>query len=258
MTNATEKKPKWVEIGRSTSSPTKNTERKEVKVDDYYVVVGFEVNNPEAFVNDVQDLGANSARYGNGFGHAFYYVVKNKVVTKVFSFGPLGVPDDSPDAPKLGWLDKGSRIDTESNKYDRGAVIKDGRKNARPGTPDYAVKELVKGFKIPLTLKQGLSIEKETEAVRQKIITGKQKYTVYMNDTCAETARDVLSSAGIDTPAGKGFVKHSGVASFPLVYATNPYMWHKNFVASGSVEVSKNLSDSDPSKLVGSKDPLFK
>jgi hypothetical protein len=193
-----------------------------VKPDEYYVVVGFEVNNPLAFVDDVQDLGVHSARYGNGFGHAFYYVVKNKKVSKFFSFGPS-------DEGKIGWNDKGSEDREELNKYDRGAFIKDGRKNARQGTPDYAIEEVVTAFKIPLTPNQGVTLENKTEEMRQKIITGKQKYTVYMNDTCAETARDLIVDSGIDTPDGSGWVKHGDVAKFPLVKAVNPYMWHKNF-----------------------------
>jgi hypothetical protein len=250
MAEQAEKKVQWTEIGRSITSPTKNTERKEVRVDDYYVVVGFEVNNPEAFVNDVQDLGAHSLAYGNGFGHAFFYIVKNRVVSKVFSFGPSGVG-------KVGWFDAGAGDTEPSNKYNS-APIKDGVKNARPGTPDYGISEVVKAFKIPLTLKQGISLERETEEMRQKIIKGKQKYTVYMNDTCAETARDVLSEAGIDTPGGKGAIKDSSaVVKFPLVYATNPYMWHKNFKASGREELSGKLRSPNPSLLLGFGDPLL-
>jgi hypothetical protein len=256
MSEPTDKKPSWVEIGRSTTTPTTNTQRKEVKVDDYYVVVGFEVNNPDAFVNDVQDLGAPSRRDGSSFGHAFYYVVKNKVVSMLLSFGPAsGVDPASKEAPKIGWLDKGSRSDTAPNKYDTGALIKDGRKNARLGTPDYGISELVTAFKIPLTLKQGLALEKETQAMREQISSGKQKYTVYMNDTCAETARDVLSSAGIDTPSGAGAVKHSGVANFALVYAVNPYMWHKNFAKSAYQKGSRPAEGEWTPKL-GGKEPI--
>jgi hypothetical protein len=226
-----------------------------VKPDEYYVVVGFEVNNPLAFVDDVQDLGVHSARYGNGFGHAFYYVVKNKVVTKVLSFGPIRVDEGSENAPKVGWLDKGSRIDTAPNKYDRWAVIKDGLKNQRPGTPDYGISELVTAFKIPLTPKQGFNVEKETEAMREKIINGKQKYTVYMNDTCAETARDLLADSGIETPDGSGWVKHGDVAKYPLVKAVNPYMWHKNFTKS-TYQMATRPAEKAWVPSLGSTDPI--
>lgn len=62
-------KQKWIEIGRSFTSPVKNTKRKEVKVDEYYVVVGFEVNVPDAFINGTQDVGID-------YGHAFFMLLK--------------------------------------------------------------------------------------------------------------------------------------------------------------------------------------
>ena len=189
-----------------------------MRVDDYYVVVGFEVNNPHAFVNDTQDLAVD-------YGHAFFYEVKNAVVHRVFSFGPNA-------AGKVGWIDKGGP-DFMPNAFNIGAILKDGYKNARPGTPDYGISEKITAFKVPLTIAEGLALEKETDAMRQKIISKKQKYTAYMNDTCAEAARDVLDAAGINTPSGSGWIKHSGMASFALVKAINPYMWHKNFAKSG-------------------------
>ena len=77
MATEPEKKTNWMEIGRSTTTATTNTKRKEVKVDDYYLVVGFEVNEPAAFKNGTQDLAID-------YGHAFFYVVKNNVISKVF------------------------------------------------------------------------------------------------------------------------------------------------------------------------------
>jgi LysM repeat protein len=216
-----------------------------IVVPEYYVVVGFEVNNPEAFVNETHNLAVD-------YGHAFFYVVLNKVVTKFFSFGPSG-------GGEVGWFDKGSA--TEPNKYNTGAIIKDGYKNARPGTPDYGISEKIKVFKISLTISQGVKLEAETDTVRNKIISGKQKYTAYLNDTCAETARDVLTSAGIETPSGSSKVKHSGVANFPIAYAVNPYMWHSSFIKAGKVETSftppvTSMKKWTPS--IGYKDPIFR
>jgi len=70
----------WVKIGSSETSPVENKRRAQVFVDSYYVVVGFEVNNPKAFVDNVQDLAVD-------YGHAFLYVVKNTTIVKSFSFG---------------------------------------------------------------------------------------------------------------------------------------------------------------------------
>ena len=152
MATTKEKKSQWIEIGRSVRSDPKNTTRKEVRVDDYYVVVGFEVNNPHAFVNDTQDLAVD-------YGHAFFYEVKNAVVHRVFSFGPNA-------AGKVGWIDKGGP-DFMPNAFNIGAILKDGYKNARPGTPDYGISEKITAFKVPLTIRaihlapQGLSFPGE-------------------------------------------------------------------------------------------------
>jgi hypothetical protein len=78
-----------------------------------------------------------------------------------------------------------------------------------------------------------------------------------MNDTCAETARDVLHAADISTPSGSGPVKHSGIVNAPIAYAVNPYAWHQNFKKAGYAEVVGKLDDADPSLLVGAADPLF-
>ena len=232
---------KWAQQASSTTTPVENKTRKEVLVDEYHVVVGFEVNEPAAFKDDTQDLAVD-------FGHAFFYVAKNNVITKVFSFGPN-------DIGKVGWADRGSRNDP--NAYNTGAILKDGRKNARPGTPDYDIPDTVSAFKIKLTIKQGAALERETEAMRQKIISGKQKYTAYMNDTCAETARDVLLAANVSTPSGSGAVKHSGIVNAPIAYAVNPYMWHKNFKKAGYAEVAKKLESKEAAELLGKSDPLF-
>jgi hypothetical protein len=242
MATTPEPKPAWKEIGRSVTTPTSKTERKEVKVDDYYVVVGFEVNNPSAFVDDVQNLDVS---HGGDYGHAFFYVVKNKLITKVFSFGPSG-------KGKVGWFDQGSRYSVTNT----GALIKDGYKSARPGTPDYGVTEKITAFKIALTHNQGRRLEVETDSLRSKIDSGKQKYTVWVNDTCAETARDLLSSAGVETPSGSGWIKYSGLLDKGSVYAVNPYMWAKNFSKSTSPKAEGNMTI-DPTKWVGRPDPLF-
>jgi hypothetical protein len=232
----------WTEVGRSTTTERSNRVRKEVELDDYYVVIGFEVNNVDAFKDNIQDLAVD-------YGHAFFYIVKNKAVGKWFSFGPA--------APgKNGWFDKGDRIG--QNAYNSGAAIKDGYKNARPGNADYKISETVKAFKIVLTQKQGKDLEAETDAVRKDVRDGKQQYTAYMNDTCAETARDILTKANIPTPEGSGKIKHSGIAPFSVAYAVNPYMWHHNFKKSGSVEASMLLERG----MVwlppfGQADPLF-
>jgi hypothetical protein len=232
---------KWVEIGRSTTSSPDNKKRAEVKVDDYYVVVGFEVNNASAFKDDTQDLAID-------YGHAFFYVVKNKVIVKLLSFGPGG-------AGKTGWFNRGSS--EAPNGYNTGAFIKDGYQNSRPGDADYPITETVKAFKINLTQKQGTDLVAVTENARKDIKSGKQRYTAYLNDTCAETARDILKKASITTPSGSGKVKHSDIVSFPIAYAVNPYMWHHNFKKEGKTEVTYKPPYASWRPPTGEMDPIF-
>jgi hypothetical protein len=218
----------WEEIGRSTTSPIENKERKEVKVDEYYVVVGFEVNHPEAFVDNTHDLAVD-------YGHAFFYVVKNKVVSKFLSFGPAGVGKVVPYSP-----------------------IKDGYANARPGTPDYGIDDKVKAFKIILTVKQGIKLEAKTEERRKLIISKKLKYTAWSNATCANTARSVLSDAGINTPSGDSNVKKSDVLGKVFIpWQVNPYKWHDSFVKAKQKEVTYVPPSKGWTVSVGDADPIF-
>lgn len=243
--NKDDKKPQWLKVGESTTSPVANKERKEILVDEYYVVVGFEVSLP-AFKDGTHDLAIS-------FGHAFFYIVKNNIISRLFSFGPI-------ERSKVGWNGWGS--ETDPNKFDTLAIVKDGSKGRRRGTPDYGIDSLVSAFKIPLTAKQGLRLIVETDEVRLKINRFKQMYAPYMNDTCAETARDLLSSADIETPSARGFVKHSGSLSFPVAYADNPYMWHENFTKTkfktGSFMPPPADPDTDKKWVpkIGNRDPI--
>lgn len=249
MVNATTTTPKpdekqWKAVATSTMTPTDNKKRKEVELkDSYYVVVGFEVNSPAAFVNNTHDLAED-------YGHAFFYTVRNNIIQQRFSFGPNGLG-------KTGWFDSGGRNRGTPNNYDTGAILKDGFKNSRPGTPDYGISEKILSFKITLTKKQAEELENNTRKVREQIISGKQQYTAYINDTCAETARDILSESGIDTPSGTGKIKHSDIANFPVAYAVNPYMWHHNFKNSGYKEINYEADERSWLPPLGAKDPLF-
>jgi hypothetical protein len=227
---------KWAQIGRAVTSPMERTDRAIVNIGPPYVVVGFEVNQTEAFTLDtintldykIMKLAGVGEKHwvhhlDKDYGHAFFYVVSYGVVVKFFSFGPAG-------AGKIGWSNRGSRTPGEPNAWNQGAVLKDGYANSRPGTPDYGISEITKLFKISLTKDQYKRLIKETNRIREKIKKGEEKYTAYVNDTCAETARDVLDAAGISTPSGSGFVNQSGA---PWVHAINPYMWHHRFKEAG-------------------------
>jgi len=223
----------WVSIGSSYTSPVENRIRAQVSVDNYYVVVGFEVNNPKAFVNGIQDLAID-------YGHAFIYLVKNMEIAGAVSFGPNG-------AGKIGWFNKGRTMTSK----------KDGQQNGRPATADYPVREPVKAFRIPVSKQQALRLLKEIKDLRKEIDEGDVEYSALMNDTCAETVKEVLDDADIETPSASGWIKHSKVLSFRFVYAANPYKWHKQF-KERYVETSytpEELGEWIPA--VGGEDPIF-
>jgi hypothetical protein len=233
----------WTEIGRSETSPTENKVRKEVKLDSYYVVVGFEVNKPEALVDGTHDLSID-------YGHAFFYLVKNGKIVIAFSFGPDG-------PGKVGWFGKGDRI--IRNEYNFGALLKDGSRNSRPGTPDYPITERVRAFQIKLSLGQAKRLEIETKKLRSEIFSQETQYNAIMNDTCAETAKEILDDAGIETPSGYGPVKHSQILPFSISYSVNPYKWHENFRVGGYQErtYKPDVVPSDWHPPIGITDPIF-
>jgi len=223
----------WVKIGSSETSPVENKRRAQVFVDSYYVVVGFEVNNPKAFVDNVQDLAVD-------YGHAFLYVVKNTTIVKSFSFGPNG-------PGKVGWFNKGKMMTSKKN----------GIHNGRPGNADYPITALVKAFKVSISMHQAAVLQKEIDNLRSEINSGKLEYSAIMNDTCAETARDVLEEAGVQTPSGSGWVKHGRMLNFPVAYAVNPYSWYTNFKAKQPEMKFRPNESSEWTPKVGDDDPIF-
>lgn len=217
---------RYMEIGRSTTTPTQQTERKEVKIIAPYVVVGFEVNNPNghAFDNLVQNLDIGA---GGDYGHAFFYLVEDGKIVRLFSFGPAA------QRGKVGWLDLGEKYPAARN----GAIIKDGYADARPATANYPVTEVTRLFRVEITMAQAGQLKKEIDFLAKDISKGKASYTVWLNDTCAETARDLLDKADIKTPAGAGEVNAPSIGKmwFTMV---NPYMWHHNFKRAGFKEAT--------------------
>ncbi|CAP02963.1 hypothetical protein ABSDF_p20021 (plasmid) [Acinetobacter baumannii SDF] len=202
----------------------KNEPLTTVILNEYVVVVGFEVNHPNAFV--IQDNGwftksnERTQLLDIDYGHAFFYVTKNDVVEVFFSFGPYG-------AGKDGWFNKGNS--RSPNGWNTGAVVKNGYASSRPGTPDYPITEKATLYRMLVSEKMAKKIIDETNTIRSEIISGDQKYTAWVNDTCAETAYDILVNYISNLPMGTGAVKQSGA---PVLKVINPYMWHYNFTKS--------------------------
>ncbi len=190
-----------------------------------YVVIGFEVNQPGAFTQDKALFMKHWVHHLNvDYGHGFFYVVdEHGKVVRFFSFGPAG-------PGKIGWFNSGDP---------KAAPIKDGSSSSRPGTPDYPISEATRLFRIMLTKDKYEKLIRETDKERARIISGKHKYTAWVNDTCAESARDVLSAAGIATPSGAGFISAPPVK----IYAVTPYKWHYNFKKEGFKEARIGAND---------------
>jgi len=223
----------WISVGSSQTSPIENMKRAHVALDSYYVVIGFEVNELEAYKNDVHDLALD-------YGHAFFYLVKNTKIINSFSFGPWGVG-------KVGWFNNGEHLTYKKN----------GEQNARPGTADYPIREDVKAFKLAISHSQANALHKEVNSIRVEIAKGQLRYSAIMNDTCAETAKEILDEVDIVTPSGSGWVKNSHIASFPIVYAVNPYSWHDKFKKSHPEKKFTPGALGEWRPALGAADPIF-
>ncbi|MDE9618603.1 hypothetical protein [Citrobacter portucalensis] len=174
--------------------------------DKYILTVGFEVNYPEAFHNDVLNLSID-------YGHAFFYVSRcpnlsdKEIIDTFFSFGPLT-------------LGENGKITDEYN-------------GKRPANTRYAITEKTKLFRLRISKEQAQKINKNSNAFTEKVTNGEIYYDTSLNDTCAETARDILSASQIPTPDGHGAIIGTGniitdIVSYSLAMV-NPYMWFKNF-----------------------------
>lgn len=231
--SADDRVEKWVPIGSSKTSPVENKTRANVSLDRYYVVIGFEVNNRKAFVNDIQDLAVD-------YGHAFIYLVKNVEISGSISFGPNG-------PGKIGWFNN-NRVLTYK---------KDGQQNGRPATADYPIREPVKAFKLPVSKQQATLLLESMAELRREIDAGEVEYSALINDTCAETVKEMLDDAKVQTPSASGWIRHSGILSFRFVYAANPYMWHKKLKEK---HVEMSFVPDTPGEwfvIAGEDDPIF-
>lgn len=164
----------------------------------YILTVGFEVNYPNAYVNRTQDLSVD-------YGHAFFYITKDDVVTVFFSFGPNGAATP------------GKFTDEYTGR--------------RPGNTSYGIGEITELYRFTITEKQAKDVKTAADAFTAKVNAGKEFYTASMNDTCAETARDILAEGGVSTPNGSGPVKGGGV-DWVTTHGSfvNPYRWNEDFL----------------------------
>ncbi|EBK3282590.1 hypothetical protein CKH23_17545 [Salmonella enterica] len=154
-----------------------------------------------AFVNGVHNVGKDT-------GHAFFYITESNSIRTFFSFGPVGTAIPG----KM------------TNEYT----------GARQGTTSYGITEMSTFFRFQITKDQVDEIIQIADLFTIDVNNGKEKYDISLNDTCAESARDILSDSGIDTPDGSGPVTGTGSAFIDWVTEmgsfVNPYEWHRNFL----------------------------
>jgi len=169
----------------------------QIKRKKYILTVGFEVNYPKAFTDGIQDLSID-------YGHAFFYVTKNDKVEIFFSFGPKGL--------------------AVPGKYT------DEYSGERPGNTNYSITEITRLFRLIISEEMAIKVKKNSDMFTAKVNAGTEYFYAFMNDTCAETARDILSKSGISTPPGSGPVKgvdHDRITTRGSF--VNPYKWHFDF-----------------------------
>lgn len=169
----------------------------QIKRKSYVLTVGFEVNHPEAYVGGVQDLSID-------YGHAFFYLTKNNIVTVFFSFGPKGLAVPG--------------------------KITDEYSGARPGDTSYGITEVTRLFRLKISEEMAGKVSKASKVFTEKVNAGSEHYYAFMNDTCAETARDVLIDGGVSTPSGSGPIKGVGADEITMAGSfVNPYKWYDSF-----------------------------
>jgi len=175
----------------------------------YRLVMGFEVNNPAAFAGGVHNLNID-------YGHTFFYLVDNdNKISSVFSFGPAVSVAEKDD---VVW--------------------------GVEGALDYGISEASKLFSIDINPLQYFSIKSDVSKYR---FIPTEKYWTALNNTCAESAVDVLGKwyLGLGLPSGKSPIKvpddfsaitdKYGVTSKGIsnISLTNPYALFNQMVAAG-------------------------
>jgi len=185
------------EISGADSPDDVNITNVQIKRKVYILTVGFEVNHPEAYVGGVQDLSID-------YGHAFFYVTKNNIVTVFFSFGPKGFAEPG--------------------------KITDEYSGARPGDTSYAITEVTRLFRLKISEEMAGEVSKASKVFTEKVNAGSEHYYAFKNKTCAATSRDMLIECGVTTPSGSGPIKGVGVDWLTMKGSfVNPYKWYDNF-----------------------------
>ena len=185
----------------------------------YYVTLGIEANHPGGFDGKTAFIMVDP-------GHAFFSLAKDDRIMFWFSFGP------------------------GQNMRTHGSTVL--------GNIRYRIGESSKHFRIKISKKVADELNKNCVDFELRVQSGKQKYDVTNNDTCASMAIETLTKSGVKVPNGKspvdagdaGFI--AGTATF-LFDFKNPYKWLQQLTAKYS---GKSPFIYQPSGVKDSTDPL--
>ncbi|QMV51527.1 hypothetical protein [Ewingella americana] len=203
-----------------------NTRAVSITRGNYILTIGFEVNRPNAFSNNTQDLSID-------YGHAFFYTTERNLVVTFFSFGPKSLASQG-------------KLTNEFN-------------GPRKATTEYPITETTKLFRFFITDEQLGKIKSSADNFTAKVNHGEEAYNASLNDTCAETARDILTEGGVTTPDGTGAITGTNSEignALGRIGFVNPYMWFHNFVIKYGIPIDYNGPGGSTS-LLSSTDGLF-
>lgn len=196
-----------------------NEPTSEIHIDQYYVVIGIEANNENAYQEEKINFSSKTAKHqflsgpNLDWGHAFFYVVHNEKVFCFFSFGPSA-------GKKLG-----------ENK-----VI------GNASTCQYPVSEvaqlyvlkinesIAKAIKIDVNkmyLQSNNEIYDEDTGNWVSNTSNDKKYRAITNETCAKEAYSILNRyLKMEVPNAYGYVKLYGVSKKAIC----PYAWNEHLI----------------------------
>ncbi|MBN6078308.1 hypothetical protein HYE59_12460 [Aggregatibacter actinomycetemcomitans] len=209
--------------------------------DRYHIIIGFEVNkstltNPDydekkqAYeISDYdEELNMTTPIHHtlSDPGHTFMYLAKNDMATIFLSLGPLvndqlrlqeyrekhGMPSQQDIYGIIG-ENPAARFG-----YEMGGQL--GRMHGR-GTPDYHIPERTFLFRILISENYYNQLYTRVEKVRSDVLSGKENYSIFDNNTCAKAVRyDAIGDVLPGLPWGRSAtVLHQ-------IRAINPYAFY--------------------------------
>ncbi|MBN6077703.1 hypothetical protein HYE59_09205 [Aggregatibacter actinomycetemcomitans] len=211
--------------------------------DRHHIIIGFEVNkstltNPsydeKTQAYEISDFGYDE-QFGISLplhhtlfdpGHTFMYLAKNDMATIFLSLGPLvndqlrlqeyrekqGMPSQQEIHDMIGGNP------AAQFGYELGGQL--GRMHGRD-TPDYRITERTFLFRILISETYYNRLYARVEKVRSEVLSGKENYSIFDNNTCAKAVRfDAIGDVLPGLPWGRS------AAVLHQIQAINPYAFY--------------------------------